>query len=156
MRHDWATREAEAAEEDLRTMPRAQLEQLQRVASLGAVASSVAHEFNNILTTILNQAKFGMNATDAETKLRAFDKILSSARRAAKITTGMLAVSRNRPTKPQPTNVVDLVEEVLVVLEKDLSKHQVRLERDYRDRPSIDCVSAQIEQVVMNLIINGR
>lgn len=133
-----------------------QLEQLQRIASVGAVASSVAHEFNNILTTILNHAKIGLRTEDAESKQRAFDKILASARRAARITTGILALSRNRGAKRESVDLATLVEDVLVVLEKDLSKHQIRLERDLRSIPPIDVVSAQIEQVLMNLIINAR
>lgn len=135
---------------------RSQLEQLQRLAGVGAVASSVAHEFNNILTTILNHAQLGMRSTDPEAMTRSLDKILGSARRAAKITTGMLAQSRNRSAKKDKCDVVAMIEEVLSVLEKDLSKHQVRLEKFYTDKPTAEIVTAQIEQVLMNLIINAR
>ena len=138
------------------TLSRAQLEQLQRGASVGAVASSIAHEFNNVLTTILNTAKLGATSPDAETKLRSFDRILQSARRAAKITSGVLALSRNRPATREAVSVSALVEEVLSVLEKDIAKHQVRLERAYRDEPRAEVVASQIEQVVMNLVINAR
>ncbi len=138
------------------TLSRSQLEQLQRGASVGAVASSIAHEFNNVLTTILNSAKLGATAPDAESRQRAFDRILSSARRAAKITSGVLALSRNRPTVRENVAVVALVEDVLAVLEKDLAKHQIRLERAYRAEPRANVVASQIEQVVMNLVINAR
>lgn len=141
---------------DTLVIDRAKLEHLQRSAGLGAVASSIAHEFNNILTIILNHAKMGMQAEDDEAKARAFDKILTATRRAGKVTSGILSLSRNCPEIKEPTDVVSLLEEVLVVLEKDLSKHQVRLERDYRDRPVVEAVSTQIEQVLMNLIINAR
>lgn len=137
-------------------VPAEQLERLQRLAGVGAVASSVAHEFNNVLTAILNHAKMGSKSDDAEAQRRTFEKILASARRAAKITTGVLALSRNRIARKELTAVVPMVEEVLAVLEKDLTKHQVRLERDFRDQPSVEIVAPQIEQVVMNLIINGR
>jgi signal transduction histidine kinase len=132
------------------------LERLQRQASVGAVASSVAHEFNNILTTILNQAKLGLKCDDQEANRRTFEKILNSARRASKITTGVLALSRNRSAKMDRMEIIPLVEEVLAVLEKDLSKHQVRLERDFRDQPAAEVIGPQIEQVLMNLIINAR
>lgn len=138
------------------TVPKPQLEQLERLASLGAVASSVAHEFNNILTSILNHAKLGMRGTDAESMQQSFEKILKSSRRAAKITTGMLALSRNRTARMEPTDVVAIVEEVLAVVEKDLSVHKIKLERKFEATPRIRAVSWQIEQVLLNLIINAR
>jgi signal transduction histidine kinase len=141
---------------DKLSIPREHLEQLQRIASVGAVASSIAHEFNNILTTILNTAKQGLSSPDAGVKQQAFDRILTVSRRASRITTGVLALSRNRSGRKEPTNIVHLVEEVLAVLEKDISKHRVRLERSYAAEPIAEIVPTQIEQVVMNLIINAR
>ena len=134
----------------------ASIEQLQRMASVGAVASSVAHEFNNILTTILNHAKLGLRSHNIEQAHKSLDRILQSAGRAARVTTGMLALSRNRSASRQRVNAVDLVEEVLAVVEKDLSSHQVRVERSYQDDCWVEVVPAQIEQVVMNLLINAR
>lgn len=138
------------------SVPKQRLEQLQRIAAVGAVASSVAHEFNNILTTILNYAKMGLHSSDPETMHQAFDKILNSARRAAKITTGVLALSRNRSAPRQATDLAALLGEVIAVVEKDLAKHQVRLEVDVRSRPIVELVAPQIEQVLVNIIINAR
>lgn len=137
-------------------VPKAKLEQLERLASLGAVASSVAHEFNNILTTILNHAKFGLRGSDPQAMHNSFEKILKSSRRASRITTGMLALSRNRAARMEPTDVVSIVEEVIAVVEKDLSVHKIKLERRFDDAPKIRAVSWQIEQVLLNLIINAR
>jgi signal transduction histidine kinase len=147
--------EPEAASE-MRTIDARRLEQLQRLASVGALASSVAHEFNNILTSILNHAKLGLQCPDVDAARSAFEKILHGARRAAKITTGVLALSRNRAERRQPTDVVVLVEEILVVVEKDLKQHQVSVERHWRDYPTIELVPVQIEQVLLNIIINAR
>src|SRR5213082_3093663 len=56
---------------------RQQLLQAQRLSSVGALASSVAHEFNNILTTIINYAKLGVRAeNDPAARTQAFEKIL--------------------------------------------------------------------------------
>lgn len=137
-------------------VPSERLESLERLAGIGAVASSVAHEFNNILTAILNHAKLGTRSTDPEATRRAFEKILDSARRASKITTGILALARNRSSRPENTDIVTLVEQVLVVCDKDLRKHQIRLECDFPSRPKARIVASQIEQVVLNLVINAR
>lgn len=132
------------------------LTQLQRLASVGGVASSVAHEFNNILMSILNQAKMGARAADVESKDHSFERIVACARRAARITTGMLALSRNRSLRSEPTDLIQLVDDVLAVLEKDLSKYRVRIERDFQEVPKTSVVPSQIEQLLMNLLINAR
>src|SRR5262249_36160530 len=65
---------------------RQQLLQAQRLSSVGALASSVAHEFNNILTTIINYAKLALrpHSGDPE-RVQALEKILKSGQRAALI-----------------------------------------------------------------------
>src|SRR5262245_24346777 len=65
---------------------RQQLLQAQRLSSVGALASSVAHEFNNILTTIINYAKLALRPEADQTgRLQALEKILKGSQRAALI-----------------------------------------------------------------------
>jgi signal transduction histidine kinase len=136
---------------------RQQLLQAQRLSSVGALASSVAHEFNNILTTIINYAKLALRPdADEAGRVQALEKILKGSQRAATIVSSMLGFARNNSTQRQPTDLVALVEELLVLTEKDLSKHRVQLEKKYHGRPHAPVVPAQIEQVLLNLIINAR
>src|SRR5262245_35878854 len=61
---------------------RQQLLQAQRLSSVGALASSVAHEFNNILTTIINYAKMGLRSEgDETTRTQSLEKILKGGQR---------------------------------------------------------------------------
>src|SRR5437762_5848966 len=63
---------------------REQLLRAQRLSSVGTLASSVAHEFNNILTTIINYAKLGLKPTcDDPGRLQSLEKILKGSQRAA-------------------------------------------------------------------------
>jgi signal transduction histidine kinase len=136
---------------------RRQLLQAQRLSSVGALASSVAHEFNNILTTIINYAKLGLrSAGDDAARTEAFDKILKGSQRAATIISSMLGFARNTSTKREMTDIVRLVEEVLVLTDKDLRKHQIQVETQFVGRPKASVVPAQIEQILLNLIINAR
>jgi signal transduction histidine kinase len=136
---------------------RQQLLQAQRLSSVGALASSVAHEFNNILTTIINYAKLALRAEDDDAgRTQALEKILKGSQRAATIINSMLGFARNNATQRQMTDLVALVEEVLVLCEKDLSKHRVQLEKKFQARPRAPVVPGQIEQVLLNLIINAR
>src|SRR6476661_2302527 len=105
---------------------RQQLMHAQRLSSVGTLASSVAHEFNNILTTILNYAKLGLKPDCSDAlRLQALEKILKGSQRAAVIISSMLGFARNQSTQRDWVDLVGLVEEVLILTEKDLSKHQV-------------------------------
>jgi len=136
---------------------RQQLLQAQRLSSIGALASSVAHEFNNILTTIINYAKLGLRTREDEAgRTQALEKILKGSQRAAVIVNSMLGFARNTNTQRESADVIHLVEEVLTLTEKDLRKHQIQVEKKFVGRPHACVVPGQIEQILLNLIINAR
>lgn len=136
---------------------RQQLLQAQRLSSVGALASSVAHEFNNILTTIINYAKLGLRPDGEEKgRVEALEKILKGSQRAATIVNSMLGFARKNSSRKEPTDLSSLVEEVLVLVGKDLAKHFVQVEARLQARPQAAVVPGQIEQVLLNLIINAR
>jgi signal transduction histidine kinase len=135
---------------------RRQLIQAQKMSSVGALASSITHEFNNILTTTINYAKMGLRHKDAATREKAFNKILHAGQRASKITTGMLAYARSGSSRMEPADLVHLVEDVLVLVEKDLQMHRVELQTDFADHPQAKVNASQIQQVLLNLIVNAR
>jgi signal transduction histidine kinase len=136
---------------------REQLLRAQRLSSMGALASSVAHEFNNILTTIINYAKLGLGAEgDNRARSEALEKILKGSQRAATIVNSMLGFARNQAHQRELTDLAKLVEEVLILTEKDLSKHHVQVEKQFHERPQALVVPGQIEQILLNLIINAR
>ncbi len=136
---------------------RQQLLHAQKLSSVGALASSVAHEFNNILTTIINYARLAMRPTaDEAGRTQALERILKGSQRAATIISSMLGFARNNSTQRQRTDLIALVEEVLILTDKDLSKHRVHVEKKFPGRPQATIVPAQIEQVLLNLIINAR
>jgi signal transduction histidine kinase len=68
----------------------------------------------------------------------------------------MLGFARNQSTQRASTDLVRLVEEVLLLTEKDLSKHRIQVETKYHDRPVVKVVPGQIEQILLNLVINAR
>jgi signal transduction histidine kinase len=135
---------------------RQQLLQAQRLSSVGELASSIAHEFNNILTTILNSAKLGSRNPDTAEKQQAFDRIVKAGQRAAAIVAGMLGFARKGGTHRQHCDVARLVEEVLILTEKDLSKNRVHVETKFHARPVAWVVPGQIEQILVNLVLNAR
>ena len=135
---------------------RAQLLQAQRLSSVGELASSIAHEFNNILTTIINSAKLGMRNPDAAEKQQAFERVVKAGQRAANIASGMLGFARKSSSHRQNCDIARLAEEVLILTEKDLGKHRVHVETRFQARPTAWAVPGQIEQILVNLVINAR
>lgn len=138
--------------EDLRK----QLLQAQKLSSVGALASSITHEFNNILTTIINYGKMGLRHKDVATRDKAFDKIVTAGHRASKITTGMLSYARSKGDRRDSMSLVQLVQDVLVLVEKDLQMHRIRLETVFDADPWAAVNASQVQQVLLNLIINAR
>src|SRR5205085_4229653 len=78
---------------------RQQLLRAQRLSSVGTLASSVIHEFNNILTTIINYAKLGLKPEASEaSRMQALEKIHKGSQRAAIVISSMLGFARNQST----------------------------------------------------------
>lgn len=133
-----------------------ELRQTQKMAALGELASTTTHEFNNVLTTILNYAKLGLRHKDEPTRDKAFTKILDAARRAEKITNGVLGLARRRGTDRAATDLATLVEQSLVLLERELRKYRVQIETEFLESPKALVCGNQIQQVLMNLLTNAR
>src|ERR1700676_255975 len=111
---------------------RQQLLHAQRLSTVGALTSSVAHEFNNILTTIINYAKMGLRpGTDEAARTQMLEKILKGGQRAATIINSMLGFARNDSSQREEVDIVGLVEEVLILTEKDLNKHHIQVETKF-------------------------
>ena len=135
---------------------RRQVVALQRVSSLGVLAGGICHELNNALTPILNYAKLGLRNPDPAYHQRAFEKILAAAQRASAITGGVLGLARPHADRREPTDLVRLAEEVILLVGKDLTRGRVRLDFQAAGRPFARVNPAQIQQVLLNLIINAK
>ena len=133
-----------------------QLLESQKMSTVGALASSITHEFNNILTTVINYAKLGLRHKDEDSRDKAFNKILAAGQRASRITTGMLAYARNKSDRRDEIDLAQLVDEVLLLVEKDLEVHRVKVEVNTVGEARATVNVGQLQQVLLNLIINGR
>lgn len=133
-----------------------QLAQAQKLTALGELVGTTTHEFNNVLMTILNYAKIGLRHKDTATRDKALDKILASANRAAKITNGILAFARNRSQAMEPTDLKRVVDDSLVLLEREMAKYRIHVETVFEPTPLAMANGNQIQQILLNLLINAR
>ncbi len=148
--------EIERLEAENRSL-RKRIDQMQRTTALGELVGTTTHEFNNVLMTIMNYAKMAMRHRDDATRDKAIDKILTASQRAARITNSVLAMARNRSSQFEPTNLRQLIDETMILLEREMSRYRIAVEIDIDDDiPEVPAIGNQLQQVLMNLLINAR
>jgi PAS domain S-box-containing protein len=147
--------ERKRAEEERRQLEQ-QLQQAQKLESLGVLAGGIAHDFNNILTVILGHCYLAKDDTGLKQPYSLyFQQIESAANRAADLCRQMLTYAGKRPVVQTRVNLWLLVDDVVKMLQSAIKKN-VAIELDLNQRiPEIIGDAGQIQQIVMNLIINA-
>ncbi len=135
---------------------REQLAQTQKMAALGELVSTTTHEFNNVLMTVINYARMGLRHKDDATREKSLQKILAAGERASRITSSILGMARNRSETFEATDLAKLLDDTLVLLERELNKYRIRVIRQLPPMPPAYANGNQIQQVLLNLIINAR
>jgi PAS domain S-box-containing protein len=132
------------------------VEQTQRLEGLGVMAGGIAHDFNNLLTPILGDAGLALMDLPEDSPARArILKIQKAARRAATLTSQMLAYAGKEPLLEEPVDLSGLVREMAQLLESSVAR-QAALVLDLDDElPAVRGDTAQLTQVVMNLLTNA-
>jgi two-component system cell cycle sensor histidine kinase/response regulator CckA len=128
----------------------------QKLESLGVLAGGVAHDFNNLLTGILGNASLVMeDLAPTNPNHSVLGECVRAAERAAQLTKQLLAYAGKGRFVMDVINLSDLVREIRALIQASIPrKVQIRLELA-ADLPSIEADAGQIQQVIMNLIING-
>ncbi len=134
----------------------AQLDHARRMAVVGELTSTTTHEFNNLLMTILNYAKLGQRHKDEPSRDKAFTRILDAANRAAKITGSILSLARNRNGQMEATDLKSIVEDTLLLLEREFRKYRIALELNVDDVPPVNALGNDLQRVLINLLVNAR
>ena len=133
-----------------------QMQEAQRLESLGVMAGGITHDFNNLLTPILGDAQLALLDLPPDSPARPrIEQIRQAAKRAAALTRQMLAYSGQGPVLVEPVAVSRLVEEMGQLLEGAVSGKAALVFDLSEDLPSVEADVAQLSQVVMNLITNA-
>ncbi|TVM19674.1 hypothetical protein DPQ33_00085 [Oceanidesulfovibrio indonesiensis] len=141
---------------------KAELVRTGQLASLGELAAGLAHEINNPVNGIINYAQVLLDMIDDNGGLdgagsQFLDKIITEGERIARLAHGVLGFARSHASEKAPCSVLGAVRSVIELVEPRLIREGITLALDIPDDlPSADCITWELQQILMNLISNAR
>ena len=135
----------------------AQLRQSQKMEAIGQLAGGVAHDFNNLLTVIIGYGQLlAKGCASGNPEVEHLEPMLDAAKRASQLTRQLLSFSRRQILQVKQVNLNLVVTEIEKLLSRMIGEDiELRSNLD----PQLGLVRvdpAQMEQVIMNLAVNGR
>lgn len=133
------------------------LRQAQKMEAIGTLTGGVAHDFNNLLTAILGNTQLALgklpNGDPLQSRLIEIEK---AGNRAAILTSQLLAFSRRQHLERRAINLNDSIAEIIKLLQRIIGEDVEMSVKCAFNLWSVYADPAQIEQVVMNLVVNAR
>ncbi len=132
-----------------------------RLTSLGELTASIAHEVNQPLAGIVSNGQAGLrwlcrDAPDLAAVRTSLESVVREANRAASVITGIRALARNDPPRPSFLDINEIVEECAKLLLQEIRSAEIDLKMSLSCSPaSVLADRVQIQQVVINLLLNG-
>ncbi len=132
------------------------LRQVEKLEAVGQLAGGVAHDFNNLLTAISGYCALAREAVGDGDGGEELQEIARAAERAEQLTGQLLAFSRQQVLRPVALDVGEVARELLPMLRR-LIRENIRIALQTEDGlPPVCADRGQLEQVIMNLAVNGR
>ena len=135
----------------------AQLNQAQRMESVGRLAGGVAHDFNNMLTVILGYTQAAMEEMDPSGfGHKNLQEVLNAAQRSADLTKQLLAFARKQVIDPKILNLNHTVEHMITMLQRLIGEDIDLLWQPCENLWYVKMDPSQIDQILANLCVNAR
>jgi len=133
-----------------------QLRQAQKMEAIGRLAGGVAHDFNNLLSVILSYSELAERALERGQALsEEIQQIRHAAERAGELTRQLLAFSRRQVLEPKVVALNDVIRRLDGMLRRIIGEHIELRTLCARQLGMVKVDPAQIEQVIMNLVVNA-
>jgi PAS domain S-box-containing protein len=132
-----------------------QLNQAQKIESIGRLAGGVAHDYNNMLTVIIGYTELAMVKAQGSLQ-KDLQEVLAAAQRAKEITRQLLAFARKQTIAPRVLDLNDAVEGMLRMLRRLIGED---IDLSWRPGPglwSVNIDPSQLDQLLANLCVNAR
>ncbi len=140
-------------EEEIRELHE-QLRRVQRLAALGTMSAMLAHEFNNILTPIINYAQ--MARKNPRLREKAVTRAAEGGQRASDICQAILGIARGSSPEPVRVNVSALVSEAILAMGRNPRRDAIDVVLSAPADLAIRTRKVELEHVLLNLLINAR
>jgi signal transduction histidine kinase len=156
-----AAREREAADEARVSAMQAELARTARLTTMGQIAASIAHEINQPLAAIVASGNAGLRwlsnpVPNLDESRAVLKRIVADGHRAGKVINGIRAMFKDEGGVRADLAINDLIEEVLALLHRDLTHKKVVVHTELgTGLPKIPVDRVQLQQVLVNLILNG-
>ncbi len=162
----WARTLEQRVEEKTSSLKQAQakLVQSEKMASLGALSASVAHEINNPLSGVLTYSRLvrkimgqhGPDPARVPTLLKYLVTLEEEVTRCGKIVSNLLEFSRQSTMAVDSTNLNSILEKTLFLVEHKLELQNIRASREFASSlPNVVCDKDQIQQALLAVLINA-
>ena len=133
------------------------LHQAQRMESVGRLAGGVAHDFNNLLTAILGYAELCDRLLPEDGPARPhLEGIVTAAKRGAQLTSQLLAVSRHQVLTPRVLDLNEVVQDLERLFRRVIGEDVELIVELAPGLCKVRADGAQLEQVLLNLVVNAR
>ena len=132
-----------------------------RVATLGELTASIAHEVNQPLAAIVTSGEaalrwLGRAEPDLDEARDALGRVISDGRRASEVIRRIRSLSRKSEQNKVPLHVNDVLDESLALVQRELSGRGIAVQRGLTDGlPPVSADRIQLQQVLINLIMNA-
>jgi two-component system cell cycle sensor histidine kinase/response regulator CckA len=134
-----------------------QLQQSRKMEAVGRLAGGIAHDFNNLLTIITGYTDLALSRASIPLEIRAdIERIDNASGRAAALVRQLLAFSRKQVLQPKTIDLNDVVLNLDKLLRRLMDDNIEMITRTQESVGKVKADPAQIEQVIMNLVVNAR
>lgn len=134
---------------------KARVRQAQQLAGLGAVAPTLAHEVNNLLTPIIGYAQSALESDDPELMKKALRVTLQNARIAARMAERLLLLSAAKPAERTAVVVREAIDDAYAGLCRDVTRDGITYTVEVPDGLTVWADALQLQQVLFNLFLNA-